>query len=51
MDTEAWKAETEKAGERAVAAAQDVAARGATYAKDQVSDLAKQGQQLAREAN
>ena len=51
MGVEAWKAEAEKTGERAVAAAQEVTTRGAAYAKEQVSDLAKQGQRLAREAD
>jgi ElaB/YqjD/DUF883 family membrane-anchored ribosome-binding protein len=48
MSAEAWDSKTEKKAADAMAAAQEAATRGAEFATERVSDLAKQGQRVAR---
>ena len=49
MSAEAWDSKTEKKAADAMAAAQEAATRGTEYATERVSDLAKQGQRVARD--
>ena len=48
MSAEAWDSQTEKKAADAMAAAREAATRGTEYATERVSDLAKQGQRVAR---
>lgn len=51
MSGEALGSQTEKKVTGAVGAAQEATTRGAEYATERVSDLAKQGQRLARDVD
>ena len=50
MSEQAWDSKTGKAAD-AVTAAQDTTTRGAAYATERVSDLARHGQRVARDVN
>ena len=51
MSEQAWDSKTEKKAADAVTAAQHTTTRGAEYATERVSDLARHGQGVARDVN
>jgi hypothetical protein len=51
MSGEAWDSKTEKKAAEAVEATREATTRGAQYATERVSDLAKQGQRMAHDVD